>query len=1283
MMMKSKRYIGTLILVIALLAGAAGVLGVLAGPTALQGRLSRIARPDGDPAIRIDKRGYLAGDTIRISGTGFSPFESVMLRVAHTGGTVETGMGHEPWFVSADAGGAFKTTWSLNANDTAGVNLVLEAIGSSGLGAQASFVRRGRITTDRLSYRAGDRARITADGFRPNELVTIEVNDGHSQAPITTLSDKNGRATAELELPADNLGAGSFVVTAVSADSQIAVSITIPANFFTVIDQQGSNDQPGQKDLTRLGRDNTDPNYFSLYWSWDETGVWASNGNTGDACAIFDSDGDGNINFAICGEVHNPGGDTTQVTQTAGSPYVYSCSNGKNDRCTGPVGPLPFTSADVQAGVLGTLAAGNLITNTDPFDSSWLLGAGASYPNDTTLQMKILRSFLPANSVLANVCSYSSVGNGVNTSPGDCILTPGGGFLVIKKDAGADTATNFNFNVSPVPAGTPGSYTIIGSGQANPVGVEVGQNGWNGSVSEAVPPYWNLAAASCTLESGTPTGTWTGSTISSIGIESGKVTTCTFTNQDQTPKLTVTKVVVNDNGGTKQFSDFALFAGATSMTSGVQKAVATGTYTVSETGPSGYSATFSGDCASNGSITLNLADVKSCTITNDDVAPTLTVIKHVINNDGGTKAASDFTLNVTGGSPSPASFAGSESGTAVTLHAGSYSVAETGPSGYASSLSAACSGSIGIGETKTCTVTNNDIQPKLIVIKHVSNNNGGTSVAGDFTMSVTGNSPGPASFPGAESGTTVNLNAGTYSVGESGPAGYLGSYSTDCSGSIAIGQTKTCTVTNNDKSAELTIIKHVVNNSGGTATAGQWTMDVTGSNPSDNHFAGSEAGVVITMNAGSYSVNESGGPSGYAKTLSAGCSGTLAPGASVTCTITNDDIVASLTLTNFVVNNNGGTASPGVWTVSAAGPTPISGAGSATSGSSFAAGAYTLSESSGPAGYSASSWTCTGTGTQNGSQITLQLGQAAACTITNDDIAPSLTLVKIVSTGLGNDPAAPPSAFAIGTTGGPTNISGFGTASSGSTFKAGTYTLGESGLAGYTASGWVCTGQGTQSNNTITLGVGQTAACAITNNLNNIPPVIKVTKTASPKNLTSAGGTVTFTVTVTNQSGYYDPFTLTSLFDNVYGNLADPADAGYKPQDNNTCSLPQTIVPSGSYICTWQSTFPALDPHVTFSEHDIVIATGTDDDNAGPSSVGTATAEAFVLQAPPIAITDSSLCTFDTNSGLAGKQFNRLFTQDAQSFPHFKLTATNPGQFYWNVNVSGEKGSTVHVKLEV
>jgi hypothetical protein len=67
---------------------------------------------------------------------------------------------------------------------------------------------------------------------------------------------------------------------------------------------------------------------------------------------------------------------------------------------------------------------------------------------------------------------------------------------------------------------------------------------------------------------------------------------------------------------------------------------------------------------------------------------------------------------VTGSSPSPASFPGAESpGTTVTLNAGSYSVSATVPSGYVSSLAAGCSGSIAVGETKTCTVTNDDVLP--------------------------------------------------------------------------------------------------------------------------------------------------------------------------------------------------------------------------------------------------------------------------------------------------------------------------------------------------------------------------------------------------------------------------------------------------------------------------------------------------------------------------------------------------------------------------------------------
>src|SRR5205085_2681866 len=183
----------------------------------------------------------------------------------------------------------------------------------------------------------------------------------------------------------------------------------------------------------------------------------------------------------------------------------------------------------------------------------------------------------------------------------------------------------------------------------------------------------------------------------------------------------------------------------------------------------------------------------------------------------GTAAASDFTMAVIGSSPSPSSFAGAEAGTTVAVNAGSYSVGESGPSGYASSLSTDCTGALAVGDEKTCTVTNNDVQPVLHVIKHVINDNGGTAAASDFTLSVTGSSPSPASFPGAESpGTTVALNAGSYSVGETGPAGYTGSNSADCTGSLSVGDEKTCTVTNNDVQPILHVIKHVINDNGGT-----------------------------------------------------------------------------------------------------------------------------------------------------------------------------------------------------------------------------------------------------------------------------------------------------------------------------------------------------------------------------------------------------------------------------------------------------------------------------------
>src|SRR5207237_244395 len=138
----------------------------------------------------------------------------------------------------------------------------------------------------------------------------------------------------------------------------------------------------------------------------------------------------------------------------------------------------------------------------------------------------------------------------------------------------------------------------------------------------------------------------------------------------------------------------------------------------------------------------------------------------VINDNGGQASASSFTMTVAGGAPSvqpSASFAGAETpGPTAALNANTaYSVGETGPAGYRRSDAADCAGSsLGNGQTKTCTVTNDDSRPILHVIKHVINDNGGQATASQFTMSVIGSSPSPDSFAGDENGTTVHLDAG-------------------------------------------------------------------------------------------------------------------------------------------------------------------------------------------------------------------------------------------------------------------------------------------------------------------------------------------------------------------------------------------------------------------------------------------------------------------------------------------------------------------------------------------
>jgi hypothetical protein len=1359
--------------------------------------------------------------------------------------------------------------------------------------------------------------------------------------------------------------------------------------YFIVNDLDGANDEPGQKDLNRMGRFDDPSGYLDIFWNWDEG---STGGNTLDACALFDGDGDANIDFAICGQV---GADDKLV---AGSPKAYSCIDSDVFHCKSPVELSPL-AGDLFAGTLASLdPAGSLITDTDPFGPR----NSSEFPYDVTLRIKVKKSFL-SNAVLTNVCTYPS--HTIDSSDySDCVSNIGGGFLrIVKNTVGLDGS--FTFKVNPVADGQLGdacsqadpqtcrSYTITtvdGAGEVM-IGAEINATE---SVTEIVPAGWQLQSASCQVEGEqTTTGTYDADshTISGIAIDSGKFTTCTFTNAEQPAKLTVTKVLPNNNGSTAVVSDFTLKVGNTVVTSGQQTDFPAGNYVISETGPSGYVATIGGNCAADGSIQMAPGGTYSCTITNDDDEPSLTLSKIVVNDDGGNASGTSWTLTAActtpatcdsdvlsgpGGATSNSSFragtyslaestgpsgytagewsctGGAQNGSTITLNlgqsatctitnddqqgtltvkkvvindnggtqkatdfsfqvnggsavaflqdgdalhgkntlsrdAGVYSVTEPAVAGYTTTYDGCSNIALANGGTATCTITNNDDQAGLTLIKNVINDNGGTAAASDWTLTANGGAAGVLSGAGGAV-SDASFNAGTYTLSESGgPAGYTAS-AWVCTGAgvqvnnqitLGLGQGATCTITNDDNLTSLTLVKTVVNNNGGSASASDWTLTANGGAAGTLSGAG---GAVSgdTFKAGTYTLSESGGPSGYTAAAWA-CSGTgaqngnqitLALGQSATCSITNDDDKPSLTLVKTVVNDNGGEAQATDWTLSAGGPSPISGAGGAVSGATFKTGTYTLSESAGPFGYTPSVWTCTGTGDQNGNQITLALGQSATCsiinddigpgltlqkvvvnnnggtataadwtltgkldgvtklsgpgpyvsasgsgfeagtytlsesggpdgydaspwscsvnggasfvagntidlgvganatctitnddaaprlrlqknvlnnnggtatagdwtltadggaagilsgaggavsgstfqagtyslsesvgplgysasswscskngggavigdsialtngddvtcTITNDDIPPSLTLIKLVDNSTTNDGLKDASDFLLSAIGTSVSISGAGGVSSGSNFQAGTYTLAEANTTGYVASGWSCNG-GVQAGSSISLSLGQAATCTILNTAVNTPPVVEVDKSVAPRNLDSGGGWVTFTVTVRNLSGANDPYTITSLTDDVYGDLTDSGDS--KVQDENTCgaAVGTVILPGGSYTCTWKSYFPPLATNQTLTERDIVTVVGIDEDNAGPSSIGTDTDDATVTQSLPIVITHGE-CVIDT--------YRRIFSQDSA----YHFTATNNGQFFYNVSISGTPGETRHVTLEL
>ena len=188
----------------------------------------------------------------------------------------------------------------------------------------------------------------------------------------------------------------------------------------TVVDDNGADDEPGQKDLNSLSVDYNPGNAFDIVitWHWDDT-AWSGQ-NSGDAEALFDTDGDGNANFTLAVEVS---GTPAEYVNTR----LYRCADSRSDRCQSPNdlvaedtnGDETLDSPVAKA----STGAASVVANSDPFgvasspfytpahaDSNDCTARHRGCPTDdtvVTVNVK-LADFGAASAKLINVCSFPS-----------------------------------------------------------------------------------------------------------------------------------------------------------------------------------------------------------------------------------------------------------------------------------------------------------------------------------------------------------------------------------------------------------------------------------------------------------------------------------------------------------------------------------------------------------------------------------------------------------------------------------------------------------------------------------------------------------------------------------------------------------------------------------------------------------------------------------------------------------------------------------------------------------
>jgi uncharacterized repeat protein (TIGR01451 family) len=399
------------------------------------------------------------------------------------------------------------------------------------------------------------------------------------------------------------------------------------------------------------------------------------------------------------------------------------------------------------------------------------------------------------------------------------------------------------------------------------------------SVSETVPSGWDLTSSTCS----------DGSSPASISLQAGETVTCTFTNTKNGTIIVdkVTNPIADPQSftftaGGSGYSGFSLTDAATPNS----QSLVPGTYSVSETVPSGWDLTSStcSDGSSPGSISLQAGETVTCTFTNTKRG---SIIVDKVTNPSADPQSFTFTPSYGSNFSLTDTATPNNSGFLVP---GTYSVSETVPSGW-DLTSSTCSdgsspGSISLqaGETVTCTFTNT--KRGHVIVDKVTNPSADPQ---SFAFTTGGSGYSGFSLTDTATPNDQELVPGNYSVTETVPAGWnltnlvclsnLGISTTNTTSpplvsiTLAAGDRVTCTFTNgkpvispatkeasNDATGSLTVFKPedtikytvVLSNTGGSTlldgAGDEFTDTITAPGVLLNDFPTASSGT-ITYNA--------------------------------------------------------------------------------------------------------------------------------------------------------------------------------------------------------------------------------------------------------------------------------------------------------------------------------------------------------------------------------------------------------------------------------------------------